>query len=42
MGLNISPDARLFRASYRVGQVAWNQRMLLTGKSLCRRSFRIA
>ena len=40
MGLNISPDASLFRAVYRIAQVAWNQRMLLTVLSLRPASFR--
>jgi hypothetical protein len=34
--------ASLFRASYRVGQVAWTQRMLLNVMSLWRRLFRMA
>jgi hypothetical protein len=31
----------LFRATYRTGEVVWNQRMLLRGKSLCRGLFRV-
>jgi hypothetical protein len=42
MGLNIFLDASLFRASYRIGQVVWNQRISLTGKSLCGRLFGMA